>query len=46
VLSYFGMRTVSITWMTPFEAMTSAFATVAPSTMTLSPLTAMVREPP
>ena len=46
VRDYFGMRTVSITWMTPFDAMTSAFTTVAPSTMTLSPLTAMVREPP
>ena len=44
-----GMRTLSITWMTPFEACTSAIVTVAGPTMTapvlstlnltLSPLT-------
>ena len=47
---YFGIRTVSITWMTPLSAATSAVTTLAPltvtppivaSTMTISPSTVL-----
>ena len=34
-----GMSTVSITWITPFEAPTSAAVTCAPFTYTLPPRT-------
>jgi hypothetical protein len=35
----YGTSTLSITWMTPFEAVTFALTTVAPPTITLPPLT-------
>src|SRR5690606_25039918 len=41
-----GMRTVSITWMTPLLAATSVAVTRAPSTVTPSPEAAMARFPP
>lgn len=34
--SYLGINTVSITWMTPFEAMMSVWVTLAPSIFTPS----------
>ena len=33
-LAYFGSSTVSITWMTPFDAATSTVVTLAPLTVT------------
>ena len=36
---YFGMITESMTWITPLEAAMSVAVTLAPSTLTLPPLT-------
>ena len=41
-----GINTVSITWITPFEAITSALVTVAPDTVTASAETVKVRSSP
>jgi hypothetical protein len=38
----FGIRTVSITWTIPFEAITSVAVTVAPSTFTVPSATLIV----
>jgi hypothetical protein len=42
----FGISTLSITWMTPFEAITSGVTTRAVSTKTLPPLTLIATELP
>jgi hypothetical protein len=48
---YFGIRTVSTTWMTPFDCITSAIVTVdmppLPSTSSILPaFSSAVRLPP
>ena len=44
--NYFGINTVSITWITPLSAAMSVLVTWALSTITLSPLTATLTEAP
>ena len=41
-----GINTASITWITPFEVITSAPVTVAPETVTASVETVKVRSSP
>src|SRR5690349_11452606 len=45
-VDYFGSSTVSITWITPFDAPTSAWVTVALSTITLPSTTLIATDWP
>jgi len=43
---YFGINTVSMTWIAPFDAAMSVFTTLAASTMTLPPAAFTAIDPP